>query len=134
MHDLRLIFVRVATFGQLNELRFLLQEDVAANARIKIVVTMSFRTCISQLLNHRAVRSQQLRITPNKFRPFKALRICRLRLDLLSTGQITMVSQAATLCYSHEGEEERKIEFDSLSILSVKIPFDHKTVYAVHRR
>jgi hypothetical protein len=35
------------------------------------------------------------------------LRICRPRLDLLSTGQITMVSQAATLCYSHEEEEER---------------------------
>jgi hypothetical protein len=38
----------------------------------KIVPTMSFPTFIFQLLNHRTVRSQQVRITLNKFRPFKA--------------------------------------------------------------
>src|SRR5580765_3844809 len=95
------------------------------------VTTTSFRTCIFELLIHRAPRSQQVRITPNKFRPFKALRICRSRLDLISTGQITMVSQAATLCYSHEGEEEKEIEFDSLIIMPVKNLFDHKTVCSV---
>jgi hypothetical protein len=82
-------------------------ENVGTKARVKIVVTMSFRACISQLLNHGAPRSQQVRITPNKFRPFKALRICRPRLGLLFTGEITLVSQAAALCYSHEEEEER---------------------------
>ena len=101
----------------------LARESVAAKARVKIVVPLSFRTCIFQLLNHSAARSQQVRITPNKFRPFKASRLCRSRFGSLFTGRIALVRQAAMFCYSREEEEEEIDRIWSSNHLACEKPF-----------
>jgi len=59
--------------------------------------------------------------------------VCRPRFGSLSTGQITEGGQAAMVCYSHEGEEERWIEFGSLIVLAVKNRFDRNNVNSIHR-
>jgi len=42
--------------------------------------TMSFQICISALLNHDAARSQQVRITPNKFSSFHGSEVLLVRI------------------------------------------------------
>ena len=130
------IFLRNQGFLNLPERRvafaFCYRERQREN-KVKIVATMSFRTFISELLNHRAARSQQVRITPNKFRPFKTL-------DDLSASLWIIIHRP-----DYGGKagghgmlfaRRRRRKMDRICFpyhLGCEKPFDHNSVYSIHR-